>query len=807
MPVQEQTATARRRETAPLAARVVSIAALALVYLIAAKLGLKLALVNSYATAVWPPTGMALAALLLWGSELWPGILAGAFLANVTTGGTLSSASVLASLAIACGNTLEALWGAHLVRRFARGLQAFEHARDVFKFAALAALASTTASATIGVMALWLAGLARAPNAFAVWINWWVGDMGGDLLVAPVLILWGTDWRWRWNWDRSSEAALVVGAHFTLSAMAFTPLLFPGYPAHLGLAVLCLPGLLWAAFSFGQRETAALVLLTSAIAVWGWVHGIVSASLPPVDVLLELQVYLAITSVAMLAVAAEVAQRRRQEQELQLQAEALRRQAQVLDYAHVLLCDLDDRIILWNPGAERLYGFSRAEALGRIAHELLQTRHPEPFEQIRARIFTHGSWQGEVEHRTREGRRIVVASLQVLHRDAHGRPEAILEVNNDITELKRVEEARLQLAAIVESSDDAIFSRSPDGRITSWNRGAERIFGYPAAEALGQPVTMLTPPGYEAEIVEIMERIQRGELVEHFETKRQRKDGVIIDASVTASAIKDQAGEITGTSFVARDITERNRLEEQFRQAQKMESIGLLAGGIAHDFNNLLVGILGNACLAQEMLPAPHPAAAPLQDVVEASEATAALVRQLLAFAGKGQFSVEPVRLGQAVAGITRLLQSSIPKTIDLRFNLAPDVPPVAADPSQIQQVVMNLIINAAEAIGARPGRIAVAVRARELDGSFLHAAPAGPPIRPGRYVVLEVQDDGPGMDEDTRARIFDPFFSTKFAGRGLGLAAVMGIVRAHKGAIQVVSAPGQGSTFEVLLPAMSGSE
>jgi len=175
------------------------------------------------------------------------------------------------------------------------------------------------------------------------------------------------------------------------------------------------------------------------------------------------------------------------------------------------------------------------------------------------------------------------------------------------------------LADIVESSDDAIVSIALDGAITSWNRGAEKIYGYTIGEVMGKLISTMVPPGYEQEVLGFLERMGRGEVVEHYETKRRRKDGTIIDVSVTNSPIKGRTGQITGASLVARDITERMRLEEQFRQAQKLESIGLLAGGIAHDFNNLLVGIMGNASLALDTLPSVHPARPMLQDVMGAS--------------------------------------------------------------------------------------------------------------------------------------------------------------------------------------------
>lgn len=235
---------------------------------------------------------------------------------------------------------------------------------------------------------------------------------------------------------------------------------------------------------------------------------------------------------------------------------------------------------------------------------------------------------------------------------------------------------------------------------------------------------------------------------------------------------------------------ERRDLEEQLRQAQKLESLGLLAGGVAHDFNNLLTGILGNASLVLEMLSPPEPERSMLEDVVRASERAAELTRQLLAYAGKGKFVVQPVHLSEVVREISQLVRSSIPRKVELRMNLPADLPLVEADPSQMQQLVMNLVINAAEAIGDQTGTV-------EVTTSVRHAG------EKGVSVCLRVCDTGCGMDESTRAQIFDPFFTTKFTGRGLGLAAVQGIVRSHDGSVHVNSRPGQGSVFEVCLPAM----
>jgi signal transduction histidine kinase/CheY-like chemotaxis protein len=252
-------------------------------------------------------------------------------------------------------------------------------------------------------------------------------------------------------------------------------------------------------------------------------------------------------------------------------------------------------------------------------------------------------------------------------------------------------------------------------------------------------------------------------------------------------------------------LEERRNSDEKLLQTQKLESLGILAGGVAHDFNNLLTGILGNASLAVDMLPPSSPAQRMLNDVVRASERAAHLTKQLLAYAGKGRFVLQAVDLSDTVRDISHLIKSSIPKNAQLRLDLADKLPCIEADASQIQQLVMNLVINAAEAIPEeRLGNVLVTTRTQHVDEHYLEQTLGAAEIGTGEYVALEVSDTGIGMTPETLKRIFDPFYTTKFAGRGLGLAATQGIVRGHKGAMRVYTTPGQGSTFKILFPAMA---
>jgi diguanylate cyclase (GGDEF)-like protein len=296
--------------------RLLRLAALAAVYFAAAKFGLAFAFVNASATAVWPPTGIALAAMLVFGYDVWPAILIGAILANLTTQG-----SVATWIGIGVGNTLEALIGAYLVNRFANGRRFYARAPDIFAFTVLAAIASTAVSATVGATSLALTGFARWPEFGPIWLTWWLGDAAGDLIVAPVLILWttttGPKWRGRWPWE---AGALVLG--LSLVALIVFGELVPAFGVeHLSLEFLCVPFLFWAAFRLGRRAVASCMFGLSWISVWGTLHGFGPfARASQNQSLLLVQTYLAVEAVTMLAVAAVVWERRQAELKMRQQA-------------------------------------------------------------------------------------------------------------------------------------------------------------------------------------------------------------------------------------------------------------------------------------------------------------------------------------------------------------------------------------------------------------------------------------------------------------------------------------------------------
>jgi len=401
-----------------------------------------------------------------------------------------------------------------------------------------------------------------------------------------------------------------------------------------------------------------------------------------------------------------------------------------------------------------------------------------------------------------------MSEIEALNRDLENRVEertAALRQSNE--KLARAYEGNRLLASIVESSEDAIVGKSVDGTIRTWNAGAERLYGYTAEEIVGRNICQLAPPDRADEESAILERLGNGENLHHFETVRRRKDGSMVDVSLTVSAIRDGDGQIVGASHVARDITERNRNAERLRETQKLESLGVMAGGIAHDFNNLLVGVLGNASLALDQLPPNSPARSPIESVMAAGERAAALTQQMLAYSGRGRFVLEKIDLSACVRDTIPLIQAAIPRAVEIELKLAEPLPAIDGDSTQMHQLVMNLVINGAEAVpGGERGKVTVSTRTQEVDDLYIRSQPGTSSIsgdlRPGAYVLLEVRDTGSGMDETTQARIFEPFFTTKFTGRGLGLAAVLGIVRGHSGSIRLNSAAGRGTVFRVLFPA-----
>jgi len=380
-------------------------------------------------------------------------------------------------------------------------------------------------------------------------------------------------------------------------------------------------------------------------------------------------------------------------------------------------------------------------------------------------------------------------------------------------------EARLRkmerwLAATLGSIGDGVIATDSAGRVTFINAMAEAVSGWTRGDALGQHLPDILPilvDGGSSETDGLLHRAMiEGMTIGLGEGRFLRaRDGRMVPIDDSIAPIRDDHGEVTGCVFIFRDRTarlqaekERRALEAKMQETQRLESLGVMASGIAHDFNNLLVAVTGNASLGRTMVPADSPLLPCLQDIEDAAARAGQLCRQMLDYAGKSQTAPQILDLSSFVRETAQLLKAALPKNATLVLDLATGLMPLRADRSQLQQVIMNLVINGAEALNESPGTVAVRTRRFHATRDFLSTCRIGADLEEGDFAVLEVSDSGYGMTPEVLARIFDPFFTTKFTGRGLGLAALSGIVRGHAGALAVETTPGKGTTFRVLFPA-----
>ncbi len=490
--------------------------------------------------------------------------------------------------------------------------------------------------------------------------------------------------------------------------------------------------------------------------------------------------------------------------------------------------DLEGRILHANTALLRMHGAEDFDGMrGKNIRECYpDAERPRLEYEILPHVFRTGQWVGELRLISAHGKETSTIQNIFLITDDDGAPVYLANVLTDITERREAEEAlrkseeRYRLVA--DNASDAIWTRDLDLELTYMSPAVERLTGYTVEEAMAMPNSQrLTPASMELMTNVFAEERERERYgltdparTRTLEIEIMHKDGSMISTETVCRFLRDEYGNAVGVLGINRDITERKRaekerlsLERQVQRAQKLESLGVLAGGIAHDFNNILVAVLGYAELSVEALDETHPALASVRKIEKGARRAADLTRQMLAYSGRGQFVVEALAVSTLIDDMVHLLRTSVSRKIEL--NLAPgrNLALIEADVAQIQQVVMNLITNASESIGDETGTITLSTGEMACEADYFAqnlAAPTSPEYAPpaGNYVYFEVSDTGCGMDEETKTKLFDPFFTTKFTGRGLGMAAVLGIVRGHSGAILLDTAPGKGSTFRVFFPA-----
>ncbi len=473
----------------------------------------------------------------------------------------------------------------------------------------------------------------------------------------------------------------------------------------------------------------------------------------------------------------------------------------------ILLLELDGTILYWNHGAEQTYEWSREEAVGRVSRDLLKTEFPEPLEEIHRKLLLESCWTGDLVHTTRTGKVLIVSSRWSLKRDGDGRPEAFLEITRDITELRRESLEKARLAAIIESSPDAIYRNSPGGIIETWNPGAWKLYGYAPGEAIGQPISMLASNHRVAEQRELMRRVFAGEKLTGFDTVRLRKDGSTVDISLSLSPILDSRGVATGVACVARDVTGRKRLEQQIRElnatlerrieertrqlTESNRELESFSYSVSHDLRAPLRSIDGFSKLLLEESNAQLEETAKdrLRRIRTASGRMAELIDDLLDLSrlGRADMRLEPVGLSTLAEHIAHQLQRSQPER-NVRFRIQPGLT-VRGDWRLLRVMLENLLENAFKfSAGSDPADIEFGSTRSESEAVFF------------------VRDNGVGFDMQYAGQLFAPFQRLhsrwQFEGTGIGLATVHRIVARHGGRIWAEAEPARGAAFYFTLGA-----
>jgi PAS domain S-box-containing protein len=772
---------------------------LTVVYFVAGKFGLMLASLHASASPVWPAAGIALGALLVLGYRTWPAIFVGAFFVNLTTAGNVAT-----SLAIASGNTLEALCGAWLVNRFAGGTTVFDRPQGVFKFA-LAAAVSTIIGPAFGVTSLALASFADWTNYGAIWLTWWLGDATGDLLIAPLIILWSIPSKRRWNRREAVEVGILLLLLFVLSEAVFGGWLTisaRNYP----IGFISWPIVIWTAFRFTQRETATSIFILSALAIWGTLHGFGPfVGETENQSLLALQSWTAVIIISAMALSAGMAERARAEEALRESEARIKLAANAANFG-LWVWDIRNDEFLVTEKWRRLFGFAESEPVN--FGRWLQLVHPEDRERMKQTVqdmLEHGGGDRESEYRITQpdGSTRWIAGYGGVELDEGGKPTFTRGVSRDITKRKVAEEelreSEARFRTVADAAPVLIWMSGADKLCTFFNKGWLEFTGRALDQELGSGWT----EGVHAEdlhrCLAVYEKAFDAREPFTMEYRLRRSDGEyrwLLDRGTPHFA---SDGAFLGFIGSCIDITERKRAElEHERQNMELARVGRvavmgeLAASLAHEINNPVGAIVANASAGQRLLAAGKIETPELTellgDIVADGRRAGEVIQGIRNMVRKGEARRSLIPIVDTIRELVRMVHAdAIGRDVKVTAKVDPDAGQVWGDPVQLLQVLLNLTLNAFEAMSAvRPDARRLAIRAyRNGNGDIL----------------VSMRDSGPGFPSGIADQLFEPFFSTKVEGTGMGLAISRSIIEAHGGTLMAENCDEGGACFTVCLP------
>jgi PAS domain S-box-containing protein len=691
------------------------------------------------------------------------------------------------------GNTLEPLLGAFLVRRFANGCNAFDRAEDFFKFIVLAGMISTALSATVGVTSLALGGFARWDHYLAIWVTWWSGDMVSDLIIAPLLLVWGARPFRHWTPGSLFEAASLLSLVFLVGQVVFGGWISDPDLKYYLQEFLCVPPLLWAAFRFGQHGAATASFIMSALAIWGTLHGFgpfamrdVLAITDPSDALVLLQLFMGCLALTGLIVASVVSQHRRLEEKFELTVESAPNA--------MIMADYEGRIVLVNKQTEKLFGYTRDELLGQSIDVLVPQRYREQ----------HGEYRGGFLRQPTVRPMGAGRDLYGLKKDGGEVPVeiglnpvpteeglSVLASVVDITERKRAEEALRQseekFRVIAETMPDILFAHRPDGWCDYANQRFYDYTGMAPGSANGFGwTTALNPDEVERTESKWMGSVRTGEPFEIRCRLRSVNEKYRWFIGRT-QPVRDAHGQILKwfcawtdidglmrAESVLRATAQRYRKvakerEEQLIVSDRLVSVGELAATLAHEFNNPLQIITG---FTQDLLTetkASDSRHQSLKIIEEAAGRCKKTISELLDLARPVPASKRPTDFAAVLRKSIDLISSHLKQGgVEIEVEIPPVLPQIYADPQQLEQVLLNLFFNAREAMSSG-GTLTIRAAVRPKDGS----------TGSEKEIMIAVSDTGDGIDTDDLPHIFRPFFTTKKGGgMGLGLSVCESIIK-----------------------------